>query len=982
MTRRHVKYAFTAGELAPELYGREDLERYILGAKQLHNFEVNYAGGIRRRRGMQFGEFVGSGEVATKAFSLTVSESPNDAYIVLLCPGKIRFIQNYSYLLEAPVAITGRTGTIYTSAGHGLNAGELVYLNTTNTLYRVRSATTDTFVLETLFGVAATVAATSFEKVFELDNPFAEADFSEITASQFFTELKLSHVNYPTQLIKLSGGTFTVAPEERGGATPIFQIPTITDSGAYIRYIEVTNKGSGYAIGDSISITDPTGTGFEATLTIESGEIIGVNIIDEGTGYTSPSVSITTSGGSGAAFNVGLAPTNAGYAMTVTAYTAAGESLGTMRPAVTRNSIDFTQTRGFATYSWAAIPKADYYEVFRSLVYPDGAKANIGIELGYIGTTRATNLTDNNITPDFTRSPRFYDDPFVNGAVIEVNVTAAGSGYSDNPSVTLSDPTGSGAILYPVIGGDGEVLSVIVAKGGEGYTNPTLTISGGGGSGATFDVLTSALTGNYPSTTFSFQQRAGYAGTTNNPMTIWASTLGELDNFSVGYTTDDSSPYVVTLDERQVTPIRHTVPGKNGLLIFTNSNVTLLTAPDRAAVSALNRVASPQTFVGATKVPPELVDEDLFYVQERDAGVRLLIYNQTLQAYQSQEISVLSRHLFRGKTVESLAFAYATQKRGYGVFSDGTGFSISIDRTQQVFAFSPIATKGDLKEVVSVSAGVAETMFFIVTRTIGGVTMTSFEYIDVEASARPEDAIYLDAAVTLPRNYPAAGASIDGVSGAVTLTTTSGVFTPSDVGNKVGIAGGVGYITSYIGPRQVELTLNADATIFGNESDLPKPALEGEWWMNPLVTTVSGIPLEGATVDVVADGRREPPKTVVNGQIELDFPAATVIVGLNYTAKLVTLPIPDDVAGLALNVQEAHIDVERTGPLRAGSDDMVYDVATRTFEAWAEGNKLTQNEQIVALNTGWKPNGEITVEANEPFPAEIRSVALWYVVGS
>lgn len=77
-----------------------------------------------------------------------------------------------------------------------------------------------------------------------------------------------------------------------------------------ISTVKVTNGGTGYVNGDTVTFS-PTvgGTDATGTLIIESGEIKAIVINDFGNGYTeAPTVTINTSTGSGAAFDVVLSP--------------------------------------------------------------------------------------------------------------------------------------------------------------------------------------------------------------------------------------------------------------------------------------------------------------------------------------------------------------------------------------------------------------------------------------------------------------------------------------------------------------------------------------------------------------------------------------------------------------------------------------------------------------------------------------------------
>lgn len=66
-----------------------------------------------------------------------------------------------------------------------------------------------------------------------------------------------------------------------------------------------------------------------------------------------------------------------------------------------------------------------------------------------------------------------------------IAVTAGGSGYTSPPSISISGGGGTGAAATCVIN-TSTVTAVVITAGGTGYTTPpTVTISGGGGSGAT-----------------------------------------------------------------------------------------------------------------------------------------------------------------------------------------------------------------------------------------------------------------------------------------------------------------------------------------------------------------------------------------------------------------------------------------------------------------------------------------------------------------
>ncbi|MNK01768.1 SusD family protein [compost metagenome] len=83
----------------------------------------------------------------------------------------------------------------------------------------------------------------------------------------------------------------------------------------------------------------------------------------------------------------------------------------------------------------------------------------------------------------------------LNGQVIKsITVNNQGSGYTSLPTVTISGGGGTGAILTPVIA-DNKLIRIDILSRGTRYTSePTVTISGGGGAGASVTVAITSPT--------------------------------------------------------------------------------------------------------------------------------------------------------------------------------------------------------------------------------------------------------------------------------------------------------------------------------------------------------------------------------------------------------------------------------------------------------------------------------------------------------
>ena len=109
-------------------------------------------------------------------------------------------------------------------------------------------------------------------------------------------------------------------------------------------------------------------------------------------------------------------------------------------------------------------------------------------------------LTDSNSTGIQLKQKEIQDNA-VAGEILSVIVTDGGSGYTSKPSVTITDPNGLGTSVNVTIdSATGQVVRIRmddstnldIAGHGSGYTNPVVTITGGG---ATLNATARAVLG-------------------------------------------------------------------------------------------------------------------------------------------------------------------------------------------------------------------------------------------------------------------------------------------------------------------------------------------------------------------------------------------------------------------------------------------------------------------------------------------------------
>ncbi len=950
-----IQPAFSAGELAPALYARFDLDKFHLGCRLLRNFFVWPQGGLSNRAGTMF---VGRGKNSAYPIHLIPFQfNLAQTYVLEFGHRYMRVIMDGGYVLEPSFQISSidysYPGSVKTSVPHGYNNGDQVFIAGTNMpidstpgrQFLVINATATTFGLSDLDGHAVgfpgmppySGSGGTVARVYTLATPYAGADVATIKWAQSNDVLTLCHPNYPPRdLTRTEHYAWTMSEVS-------FSARISPPTGLTVSH----NSGTG----------SPTGQQF----------------------YYS-------------------------YVVTALSLSPPEQSLASSPAAVQANLLD-SNTGSENVISWAQETAAALYYVYKAS--PQTGPVPAGAMYGYIGQTTGTSFTDTQIAPDFSRSPPTHTNPFNAGPIATVSVTNGGSGYPSNTILYVNDLTGSGAVLTPTVS-NGVITGVTIEDGGQNYQAPivgvanagkgarahlnvrtgikpgsftlyqvvtatvdcagqnyfgnvtvtsasggsgltftpvivngvitkievngaapsgyvdgeSLVISQPGGSGATFTASIDP-SGNYPSCCCYFQQRKCFAGSLNSPQTIWMTQPADYDNMDVSNPSQSSDAITLTIAAQQVNAIKHLVP-MNDLMIFTSGGIWriltgYITQPQ--PITPTNTVVIPQTWIGAADLPPIVVNYDILYVQSMGSIVRDLAYNFWMNVYTGTDMSVLAQHLFFGHNMVRWAYAEQPWYQVWTVRDDGILLSFTYLKEQNVYAWAHHDSPGCLGtdkflSVVSIPeqqvAGVnVDSVYFVVERTIPGINGGKpVKYIERMDS----------------RNMGTLGAA----------DVTKAWF------------------------------LDCALQYSGNAQ-----------------TTVSGLDhLNGATVSILADGNVMPQQIVVNGQISLQTKASVVTVGLPYVAQMESLPMmPQGMAMQAVDYRKTlkavSIKVQDTRGVKVGPNFTDMTAIKEWGPAVPMGGPvpLTTGTQRVIVYQQYTVDDNICIQADQPLPCTILGIS-------
>lgn len=490
-----------------------------------------------------------------------------------------------------------------------------------------------------------------------------------------------------------------------------------------------------------------------------------------------------------------------------------------------------------------------------------------------------------------------------------------------------------------------------------------------------------------------FQQRLFYAASLQFPQTFWGSKPGFYNNFDVSDPTQEDDSIEGTLVSTQVNYIRSMLPMPGGLLMFTATGVWQLSSGSQigstGAVTPVNAVASPQSYNGASDVPPIAVDQSILYVRP-NAIVIELQYHINSNIYAGQDIGILSNHLFYNHEIFEWAWAQDPFKMVWAIRDDGLLLSLAWVKEQEIYGWSWHDTQGQFRSVATVVEGENNATYFVVKRTLQGqFTQTIERMADRVFPYGAEDAWCVDCGIQSTLVYPNGDLFVSAPSGTAEAESSIPAFFPDSAGVILRVNGGIATITEYHDPQHVTIVWTQPATEVFPISNIPHGGVPNGWSLATPSTVFGGLDyLEGQTVEILADGNVQTPQVVTNGTVTLSEPATKVTVGLKYIPQLQTMKLDmgnenDSIQGKRKKISALTVRCHETRGLSYGH---TFDSLTPIKE-FNQGMTLNQTiplvsgDERVIMDPSWNVEGQICLQQDNPLPATVLGVVPEIAIG-
>lgn len=235
-------------------------------------------------------------------------------------------------------------------------------------------------------------------------------------------------------------------------------------------------------------------------------------------------------------------------------------------------------------------------------------------------------------------------------------------------------------------------------------------------------------TRGWPRSVVFHEGRLYFGGSKQRPSTLWGSRVADFFNFDPGEALDDAS-VEASLDTGTFNAIVDMYAGRN-LQLFTTGGEFFVPQSLDDPITPANLIVKSQTSFGMKPgLRVQNVDGATLFIQRQGKAIQEFIFNDSVNAYTSDKISLLSSHLL--KTPEEMAVRVATSTdEGDRLMlvngDDGSIACYTLLRSQNVIAPSEWTTEG---EFISIGVDVDD-IYVVVKRSVNSTDVYYTEVFD------------------------------------------------------------------------------------------------------------------------------------------------------------------------------------------------------------------------------------------------------------
>ena len=340
----------------------------------------------------------------------------------------------------------------------------------------------------------------------------------------------------------------------------------------------------------------------------------------------------------------------------------------------------------------------------------------------------------------------FTDGPYLDNNITTTTLNPASHTVGTGVAVVASATTG-------INGGSGFLATDVgrLIRFRDGYmkvtaradtTNITVEIIedlGSATASTDFALGSFSDTTGHPTCVTFFEQRLVFAGTTDQPQTLFFSKSGDYENMNEnrGGTVADDDAIIYTIASNQVNAIRFMTATRTLIVGTAGGEFTVSGGGTDVAITPTNILIKKQSNHGAANLDAIAAGNATLFLQRAKRKIRELAYNFDVDGYLAPDMTILSEHITEGG-ITQMAYQQEPNQIVWMTRDDGELIGLTYQREQQVTAWHRQIFGGSFGSGNAVCESVAALptddaeyqVWVIVKRTINSVTRRYVEYLN------------------------------------------------------------------------------------------------------------------------------------------------------------------------------------------------------------------------------------------------------------
>jgi len=388
----------------------------------------------------------------------------------------------------------------------------------------------------------------------------------------------------------------------------------------------------------------------------------------------------------------------------------------------------------------------------------------------------------------------FLNGPFQDHNTTSTTMTSSHTAEGASTVLTLSSTTGVNSNQGFLSTDVGRLVHI---KDGHvkitGYTSSTSvsgTVQSVISSGSATDDFAmgsfSDTTGHPRCVTF-FEQRLVFAGTTDQPQTLFFSVSGDYENMDDNYhgATTDSSAMIYTIASNQVNAIQSIKATRTLIVMTTGGEFTVTSGGTTAPITPTNLNIRKQSNYGSAGIDGISIGNSTLFVQRAKRKIRELAYNFDTDGYIAPDLTILSENITLSGIVQ-MDYQQEPFSIVWCVRVDGSLVGMTYNRLQDVVAWHEHdfgGTDAKCKSIAVIDIDTDEDqVWVIVERTINGATKKYVEYLTpYNFSSDLEEIHFVDSGLTYSGSSTSTLSGLDHLEGETVKIIINGATHPDKV---------------------------------------------------------------------------------------------------------------------------------------------------------------------------------------------------------